>query len=122
MNGVSVTELLTIFSRVSNHRVGFWAAAVIVDGLNPDLIGHVRGRSRHYKLGNVSHIPCGPVPVHIHLAPLDSVFQTRPIRLKTCQRLCGEKRDDGDILACFAVTSLYLKMQQNSLSFSLNTA
>lgn len=49
-------SLLTVFSRIPDHRVRLRAAAVIVDGLNPDLIGHVCGRSRHNKLGNIGHI------------------------------------------------------------------
>lgn len=96
----TMISLLTVFSRIPDHRVRLRAAAVIVDGLNPDLIGHVCGRPRHNKLGNIGHILCGPIPVRVQLSPLDSVLQTRPVGLKTCQRLCGGKKKLGKKLAC----------------------
>lgn len=92
-------SLLTVFSRIPDHRFRLRAAAVIVDGLNPDLIGHVCGSSRHNELGNVGHVLCRPVPTRVQLSPLDSVLQTRPVGLKTCQQLRRRKRKDGTIWA-----------------------
>lgn len=107
----TMISLLTVFSRIPDHRVGLRAAAVIVDGLNPDLIGHVCGRPRHNKLGNIGHILYGPVPVRVQLSPLDSVLQTRPVGLKTCQRLCRGKKKKQKNIGLFAVTSIYLTIK-----------
>lgn len=110
-------SLLTIFSRISDHCLSLGAAAVIVDGLNPDLIGRIRGGSRHDKLGPVSHIPCRPVLVHVRLSPLDSVLQTRPVGLKTCQRLCGDTKKTETFWLVLLFSSLYLKVKQQLLTY-----
>lgn len=100
-----MVSLLTVFSRIPDHRFRLRAAAVIVDGLNPDLIGHVCGSSRHNELGNIGHVLCGPVPTRVQLSPLDSVLQTRPVGLKTCQRLSGGT-EKTEPFGLFAVTSI----------------
>lgn len=83
--------MLTVLSRISDHCVGFRAATVIVEGLDPDLIRDVRGSSRYNKLGNVGHVLGGPAVVHIQLSPLDSVLQTRPVGLETSEWLHRKK-------------------------------
>lgn len=83
-------SLLTVFSRVSNHYFRLWAAAIIVQSLNLDLVGHVRWSSRDNKLGNVGHSLWGPILIHVLLSPLHFVLQTGPISQKSCQWLYRE--------------------------------
>lgn len=103
-------SLLTVFSGIPDHRVRLRPAAVIVDGLNPDLIGHVCGSSRHNELGIIGHVLGGPVPTRVQLSPLDSVLQTRSVGLKTCQRLSGGT-EKTEPFGLFAVNSLELRIK-----------
>lgn len=72
---------------MSNYHIRLRTIAVVIHGLDRDLVRHVGGCSGHNELGNVGHVLGGPVLVHVLLSPLDLVLQTGSIGLKPSQLL-----------------------------------
>lgn len=87
---IIIMSSLTVLSRISGDYFRFWAAAVVVDCLNLELVGHISRSPRHNNLGDIGHVLRGPVLVHVLLSPLHFVLQTRPVGLKSFQRLQRE--------------------------------